>query len=152
MLGGVAGAQTVDTRCIQCKIEWDGSAESCWKTQSPSTADDAFSVDLDNRCAGLTVVAICAEFCDTDPGGGPNPGFLSLCPDNLVVDPTGTTPDKGNPCTTVINPTGQPGGTHLHSPSSPRKRGSMDVIPAKAGIQGCAPARRKGPGFPPSRE
>jgi len=104
-----ASAQTVDSRCIGCRIEWDGSAELCWKVNNPSTASDAFSVDLDNRCAGLEVVAICAGFCDTNPAAGAVPGFLSICPDNLVVDPTGRTPDKLNPCVGVVKPTGNPG-------------------------------------------
>ncbi len=109
VIAGAVGAQTVDSRCIQCKIEWDGSADSCWKVSNPSTSSDAFNVDLDNRCTGLQVVAICAEFCDTNPAAGAAPGFLSINPDNLGVDPSGATPDKLNPCSAVVKPTGQPG-------------------------------------------
>ncbi len=109
VLAGAVSAQTVDSRCIGCKIEWDGSPESCWKVNNPSSASDAFNVDIDNKCAGLQVVAICAEFCDTNPAAGARPGFLSICPDDLVVDPTGTTPDKLNPCVAVVKPTGNPG-------------------------------------------
>jgi len=109
VLAGAAGAQTVDSRCIGCKIEWDGSAESCFKIQNPSTASDAFSVDLDNRCAGLQVVAICAGFCDTNPAAGAVPGFLSICPDNLAVGPAGDTPNKATPLVAVVKPTGNPG-------------------------------------------
>ena len=109
VLAGAVSAQTVNSRCINCKIEWDGSPESCWKVNNPSTASDVFSVDIDAKCAGLQVVAICAEFCDTNPAAGARPGFLSINPDNLVVDPTGTTPDKLNPCVAVVKPTGNPG-------------------------------------------
>jgi len=104
-------AQTVDSSCINCCIEWDGSSENCWKVSAPSGPSDAMSVDLDNRCHNLQIVAICAQFCDTSGTGVDEPILLAIACDNLALDPTGTTPDLSGAgiVTGVVNPNGQNG-------------------------------------------
>jgi hypothetical protein len=76
----------------------DGGGGFAFKTGNPSGPSDWFSVDFNNELASLKIVAICVKLLDAgNPNKSPAIGKMGIYPDNLFLDPTGATPDIGNP-------------------------------------------------------
>lgn len=104
-----ANAQTLDECDLPLQIGFDdGTAETSFKIRAPSASGDFFNVDFDRVAANQCIIALCAATNLTGPGGAID--RLGIYPDNLAVDPTGTTPDLSNPITEITNPTGVPTG------------------------------------------
>jgi hypothetical protein len=83
---------------LECIRQDGGQGGFAFKTGNPSGPSDWFSVDFNNELSSCELVALCVQVSDT---GNPNKnaaiGRIGIYPDNLFVDPTGATPDVGNP-------------------------------------------------------
>src|SRR6185503_18274481 len=78
-----------------------------WKIGLPTGVGEAYSVDFELDASGLTLFGVGVGTSETGPGGAIE--SISVCPDNLAVDPTGATPDVASPLTSLLNPFGLPG-------------------------------------------
>jgi len=105
----LTSAQTIDVRGFyRCGFD-DGTGESGWKVNAPTTLGDFFSVDFDRECAGTKVVALCVDTFET--GTVAKNGRLGIYPDDLTISPSGDTPDLGSPLAEMLCPTGLNGAS-----------------------------------------
>ena len=113
-LAAAASAQTIDgSKLAYCRYD-DGTGESGWKVNAPTTSGDGFSVDFNADCAGKTILGVCVETFET--GVVASNGYVGIYPDNLGVDATGATPDLGSPLAELLHPTGLNGAAGCGSP------------------------------------
>ena len=114
VLGFVAAAATAQTiptgvaNALRFYQYDDGTAETSYKINWPSTGTEAFSVDFDDDARGKLLMGVQIP-TNLTSSGAPGIGSISVCPDNLTLDPFGHTPDVSSPLTSLSNPTGQPG-------------------------------------------
>jgi hypothetical protein len=85
----------------------DGTAETSYKIGFPSAAGESFSVDLDDDARGKLIMGVQIP-TNVTSSGAMGIQSISVCPDNLALDPFGHTPDLSSPLTSLSNPTGQP--------------------------------------------
>jgi hypothetical protein len=114
VLGFVAAAATAQTipsgvaNALRFYQYDDGRAETAYKIAWPSGANEAFNVDFDDDARGKVLMGVqCPTYSSSS--GSPGIGSITVCPDNLTLDPYGHTPDVSSPITGLSNPTGQPG-------------------------------------------
>jgi hypothetical protein len=113
VLGFVAAAATAQTiptgvaNALRFYQYDDGRAETSYKIAWPSGANEAFSVDFDDDARGKLLMGVQIPTY-LSSSGAPGIGSISVCPDNLTLDPYGHTPDPSSPLTSLANPTGQP--------------------------------------------
>jgi hypothetical protein len=87
----------------------DGSAETSYKIfWHASRPGESYSVDFDDDARGKLIMGVQIPTYATSSGAF-GIGSISVCPDNLTLDPFGHTPDPSSPLTSLSNPTGQPG-------------------------------------------
>src|SRR5262245_60055326 len=86
----------------------DGTAESTLKLLNPTAPGEAYSVDFDDDAHGKLImgVQVSTMITSSSPLGIAS---ISVCPDDLALDPFGHTPDLASPLSSLSNPTGQPG-------------------------------------------
>jgi len=70
-----------------------------WKVFNPTAALDAFNVDFDDMAGNFDVTGIAMNTYQTTSTGTIGLGWFGVFPDNLTVDPLGTTPDTSSPLT-----------------------------------------------------
>jgi len=96
----------------------DGTAEVGWKVSWPTQPNDSWSCDFDDLAGNMDVTGIAMSTFMTGTTAPSGIKYLALCPDNLVVDSLGHTPDLANPMSvlgtiggTTVGVTGNPGAS-----------------------------------------
>ena len=118
LVGSAATAQTIPSSIgdfLYQLVYDDNDPETSFKIFYPSAAGEGLNVDLNTDGAGMTVMAISVQAYISS--GSETWKYVGLFPDNLTVDPSGRTPDLGNPMAVLNNPTGGPasGGAYCLS-------------------------------------
>jgi hypothetical protein len=140
VLGFVAAAATAQTipsgiaNALRYYQYDDRTAETSYKIGVPSGAGESFNVDFDDDARGKRIMGVQIP-CYVTSSAAPGIGSISVCPDNLTLDPFGHTPDLSSPLTALLNPTGQPGlgGFCTSNPTYDLP----DVTAPTTGLHGC---------------
>jgi hypothetical protein len=141
VLGLVAAAATAQTipvgvaNALRYYQYDDGTAETSYKIAWPSGAGESFNVDFDDDARGKLIMGVQIP-TNLTSSGALGIASISVCPDNLTLDPFGHTPDLSSPLTSLSNPTGQPAfgsGFCIAKPTYDLP----DVTAPTTGLHGC---------------